>query len=158
MRIILLMLLVIFCSCGKMKKTQKIDEKVEVTDQSESILEQTTVIKSFDTLLIIAADTIEGSRVIEDESVLFFENEKQSIEVTVKEGRIRARGIVKKRDVEIKAVEIINSVKSSDSRSQSAKVDRVVESEHKRGNSYWWLWVILIAGGIIYLVYRFRLI
>lgn len=156
-QILILLCVISVASCGKLKRTSKIDEKTEIKTETASVIDQTTVVRSVDTLLTITADTIEGSRVIEDSTFLFFENENQSIEVRVSDGLIKARGIVKNRIIPVKATEVINSIRKEDSRSESAKNHTVVESEKERGGYPWWLWLFPIAG-IIYLVWRLKLI
>lgn len=161
MKIIPLFIILLFItSCGKIKRnTVKTSTDTEVTVM-DSAAEQIITTEKVDTLIVLEPDTTEWKIRIslpEDTSTLFFESEKQIIEVkyTEKTKTLNVKGIVKPVTVPVQIEKTTTENRVSDSKVlfKENKVEKNKEVVKTKPLIPWWSWliVIILAAGYVYM-------
>jgi hypothetical protein len=161
MKIILLfVILLMITSCGKIKRnTVKTETNTELT-VIDSEAEQIVTTEKVDTLIVLQPDTTDWKIRIslpEDTSTLFFESEKQVIEIkyTEKTKTLNVRGIVKQVTVPVQIEKTTTENRVSDSKVvfKENTVEKNKELIKTKPLIPWWSWliVIVLAAAYVYM-------
>jgi len=156
----LFVILLMITSCGKIKRnTVKTETNTELT-VIDSAAEQIVTTEKVDTLIVLQPDTTDWKIRIslpEDTSTLFFESEKQVIEIKYTETTktLNVRGIVKATSVPVQIEKTTTENRVSDSKVvfKENTVEKNKEVIKTKPLIPWWSWliVIVLAAAYVYM-------
>ena len=156
----LFVILILITSCGKIKRnTVKTETNTELI-VTDSAAEQIVTTEKVDTLIILEPDTTDWKIRIylpEDTSTLFFESDKQVIEIkyTEKTKTLNVRGIVKQAIVPVQIEKTTTENRVSDSKVvfKENTVEKNKQVVKTKPLIPWWSWliVIVLAAAYVYM-------
>lgn len=150
-------------SCGKIRKNLTVDRvKTEVVS-SEEIREEITTTEKVDTLVTIPADTstwIIPLRELTDSSTLIVESDKQIItfKFDPEKKTVRTTAVIKqaKVPVQIEKTTVEKRNVESNYRVKTKAFDKDRQVEKTKPLIPWWVWIIVIIAGIVYVYLKFH--